>query len=155
MRTFLKIGALLALVLTVSACAVSPGKPIERTQACSTLDPALCGERVTIADKQGVSTLKVVRKHNVTLDATWVDESSTAEQDMALTVVGAVAGPLTNGIVAHSLKNRSSDCGDGGCGGGQQVVQVQVDTSSVSTSGTSQSGSGCTTCAGRKKLPSM
>lgn len=153
MRIFLKFAALLTLALTVSACAVGPGKSVERTFGCSQLDPALCGERVTLADKQGVSTLKVVRKHDVTLDAAWVDESSTAEQDMALTVIGAATGPLINGITANVLSNRAGDCGDS-CGGGSQVVQVQVDTNSSSTS---QSGSsGCTPqnpCTKRKKLP--
>lgn len=143
MRIFLKVVALLALVLTVSACAVSPGEKIERTGGCSRLDPALCGERLTISDKQGVSTLKVVRKNNVTLDASWVDKSSTAEQDMAMTVVGAVAPPLINGVSGAIITNMNKCRGDNCGGGGTQVTQVQVDTNSSSSS---QSGGGCATC---------
>lgn len=149
MRMILKIMALLALALTVSACAVSPGKPVERTGGCSKLDPALCGERVTLADKQGTSTLKVVRKNGMTLDASWVDKPSTAEQDMALTAIGAATGPLINGVTANMIANKNN-CGDGGCGGSQQTV-VQVDTSSASSS---QSGGCASGNCGRKKLPS-
>jgi hypothetical protein len=142
----LKILGVLLCVATLSACAVSPRHSIEQSIAVSSLDPNLVFERITIADRQGATTWDVTQENGKVVRAVKTNEASTAEQDMALTVVGSVAAPLANGIVAHSLKNRSSNCGSDGCGGGsQQVVQVQVDSNAASTSGSSQSG-GCTTC---------
>ena len=142
----LKILGVLVCVMTLSACAVSPRHSIEQAVAVSSLDPNLVFERITIADRQGATTWDVTQENGKVVKAAKTNEASTAEQDMALTFVGAVAAPLANGIVAHSLKNRSSDCGSDGCGGGgQQVVQVQVDSQSASTAGTSRTG-GCATC---------
>jgi hypothetical protein len=129
---------------------VSPGKPVESTIAQSQLDPRITTERLTVADKQGVSTLKTVQVSGVTVSSTWVDETSTSEQDMALTVVGAATPAIINGITANVISKRS-DCGNNcGSSGGQQVVQVQVDTSSNSTSGAAQASTPCTTCGGSR-----
>lgn len=142
MKNALKAVGVLVCVVTLSACAVSP-TPIERTRAEFELAPGVHAERVTLADKNGTTTYDVVDtggeiklyRHN---------KASTAQQDMARTIAGAVSAPIANGIVAHSLKNRSSDCGSGGCGGGQQVMQLQVQTSSGSVS---EAAAGCPTCA--------
>jgi len=149
-----KILTSLAFAATLAACAASPEKSFESTYGQSRIDPSLVIERNTLSDKQGVSTLKVVQKNGVTIKADWVDESSTSEQDTMLTMIGAATGPLINGVMAHSLQSRAKNCGNGNnCGGGgQQVVQVQVDSNSSSSAGTSQAG--CATCGSRKKLPS-
>jgi hypothetical protein len=144
----LKILGVLLCVATLSACAVTPKHNVEQNIVASSLDPNLVFERITIADRQGATTWDVTQENGKVVKAVKTNEASTAEQDMALTIVGAVAAPLANGLVAHSLKNRSSDCGSGGCGGGQQLTQVQVgvDSQSTSTSGSSRSG-GCASCA--------
>jgi hypothetical protein len=139
------LGALLCTV-GLSACAMSPEYNVEQTVVESRLDPTLVFERTTISDNQGTTTWDVTQQGGVVKTAVKHNKASNAEQDMALTVTGAVAGPLTNGLVAHSLLDRQSDCSGGGCSGGsagQQQVQVQVNTQSASTS----EAGGCSTCA--------
>jgi len=143
MKNALKAIGILLCVATLSACAVSP-TAVEQTVVTSMLDPTLVFERTTIADKQGTTTWDITQVNKETVKAVKHNKASTAEQDNLQTFIGTATAPLMNGVVAHSLKNRSSDCGSNGCGGGgQQVMQLQVETNAGSSS---QSG-GCTTCA--------
>ena len=143
MRGLTKIVMLLIVSLTVSACAVSPGKPVENTVMQSQTVPGLTVERMTGADRQGVSTLNVVTLNGQLVERQWSNETSTSEQDMANIAVGAATGPLINAISANNLANKAAarSCSGDDCGGGQPII-VQAISGSESTS-TSVSGGTC------------
>lgn len=139
----LKVVGILLLIGTLSACAASPTS-VEHTTTESKLYPGLQVERITLSDEQGTTTYDISQADNQTAEYTRHNKASTAQQDNLQTFIGTATAPLINVLGAHSLKNRSDNCGSNGCGGGgQQLMQVQVRSDSASTAGTS----GCTTCA--------
>jgi len=142
MKQFKVIGVLL-LVGTLSACAATP-TAVERTITESELYPGLKLERITMSDEQGTTTYDISVPENQPAEYARHNKASTAQQDNLQTFIGTATAPVVNVLGAHTLKNRSDSCGSGGCGsgGGQQFMQVQVESSSGSTSGTS----GCATC---------
>jgi hypothetical protein len=143
----LKVLGVLLCAAALSACAASPQQAIEQTIVQSQLDPSVFLERMTASDDQGTSSVLLTMKDGKIVDLTQVNEASTSEQDNLQTFIGTATAPLINVGGALLLQENAPDCGGDGCGGGgQQVMQLQLETNSTSTAGSSQSG-GCTTCA--------
>lgn len=147
MRTPRKLLVLVLLGSTamLGACSMVPKEPVESTMGQSKLDPSIRTERLTLADRQGVSTLKIVQQNGVTVKADWVDETSTSEQDMANIVAGAATGPFVNntlGAAREAAAHRR--CQEDGCGssGSNTVVNTVVETASNAVADSAARGSG-------------
>ncbi len=138
---FFKLMALLLLPVFLAACT---GKPeVTKVRGCSSTNPALCAERVTLKDKEGVSTHVYEEANNVVVNVQKINEATSSEHEMALTFVGAVAAPLANGVVAGVLRATAPDCGNNCPGSAPQVV-----VNTVATSGSTSTSTSGNQCAG-------
>jgi hypothetical protein len=161
MNFMLKLCAVLALTI-LSACASSEiSKPVEffgGSKAGGFDAQTGCG-----AVMNGAGCLIATKNANGRIDLQQVALKDSVQGKITETVTTVGISKTADYLIGRDLHRRAVDnCGTGGCGtgGGQQITQVSVNTSSSATADiVKATPAPCTTCGSRRSgavaLPSL